>query len=206
MSLCRTRQLLSLASRDAVFSAPRIPMQKEGSHPPPSRRLPPCIPAAPGPSRTAAFTLRRAAARPAALWPLCAAFPAFPATLWINPIHPLGSWEHPRHLLPRRLLNFTVSQKNKSCLQSWGGRGDKSCQRQACFSPSLYFDSCCRRDNSLAASKVAADGGFASSLGHHIISPGFSQLLKLIFEQPGSPSGHCSLNPPLAACFLMGLG
>lgn len=70
--------------------------------------------------------------------------PAFPVPLQKNSIHPVGSWEHPRHLLPGRLLNFPLSQKNKSCLQSQGGRGDKFCQRQACFSPSLYFDSCCR--------------------------------------------------------------
>lgn len=59
--------------------------------------------------------------------------------------------------------------------------------------------------NSSAASKMGADGGFASSLCHHIISPGFSQLLKLIFEQLGSPLGHFSLDAPLAACFFMGL-
>lgn len=60
--------------------------------------------------------------------------------------------------------------------------------------------------NSSAASKVGADGGFASSLGHHIISLGFSQLLKFVFAQPGRPSGHLSLDPPLAACLFVGLG
>lgn len=60
--------------------------------------------------------------------------------------------------------------------------------------------------NSSAASKVGVAGGFAFSFSHHIISPRFSQLLKLVFEQPSSPSGHFSLDPPLAACFFMGLG
>lgn len=191
-----------------MFSAPCIPMEKQSSQPPPSWRLSSCIPAAPPipvcslcPAWGSSSVSRGA---------LEAVIPVFSVPLQKSSIHPLGSWEHPRHRLPERLLNFPLSQKKQVTSSVTGWERGQAVSKTGLFFPFFVFQQLLQMSqataNSSAASKVGAGGGFASSLGHHVISLGFSQLLKLVFEQPGSPSGHLSLIPPLAACLFVGLG